>query len=151
MLICFTNNALDIARKEMFVASAELDSSHQYVPEGNAETCRSEWPPGLWLEHWRPGFQSHSIHGCLCSFILFVLFCVKVAALGRADPRQRSPTNLDRITKQKKRPGHNNGMQSAMFEWTKEVNTEHLSQYSQYRNIKKVGAGQWWFVKCTRY
>jgi hypothetical protein len=30
-------------------------------------------------------------HGCLCAFILFVLTCVEVAALRRADPLSNSP------------------------------------------------------------
>jgi hypothetical protein len=28
------------------------------------------------LEHWDRGFESHSRHGCLCAFILFVLSCI---------------------------------------------------------------------------
>jgi hypothetical protein len=37
------------------------------------------------FEHWDHGFESQSKHGCLCAFILFVLFCVYVAALRLAD------------------------------------------------------------------
>jgi hypothetical protein len=38
------------------------------------------------LECWNRGFESHLSYGCLCAFILFVLFCVQVAALRWADP-----------------------------------------------------------------
>jgi hypothetical protein len=38
------------------------------------------------LKRWDRGFESHLKHGCLCAFTLFVLFCVQVAALRRADP-----------------------------------------------------------------
>jgi hypothetical protein len=38
------------------------------------------------LEHWNRGFESHSRHGCLCAFILFLLFCVWVGPLRRAHP-----------------------------------------------------------------
>jgi hypothetical protein len=44
---------------------------------------RSQWPRSLRhelslpsLESWDRGFESHSSHGCLYTFILFVLFCV---------------------------------------------------------------------------
>jgi hypothetical protein len=39
------------------------------------------------LEHWDRGFESYSRHGCLCVrlFYMFVLSCVQVAALRRAD------------------------------------------------------------------
>jgi hypothetical protein len=46
---------------------------------------RSQWRSGQ-LEHWDWGFESHSRHGCLCAFILFVLLCVQAATLRRADP-----------------------------------------------------------------
>jgi hypothetical protein len=47
------------------------------------------------LEHWDRGFESHSRHGCLCLFILFVLFCVQVAAaLRRADPPYKESYRL---------------------------------------------------------
>jgi hypothetical protein len=35
------------------------------------------------LKHWDRGFESHSSHGCL---FVFVLSCVQVAALRRAEP-----------------------------------------------------------------
>jgi hypothetical protein len=39
------------------------------------------------LEQWDRGLESQLRHGCLCvRFFLFVLFCVHVAALRRADP-----------------------------------------------------------------
>jgi hypothetical protein len=34
---------------------------------------RLQWPRCLRLEHWDRGFESHSKHGCMCAFILFVL------------------------------------------------------------------------------
>jgi hypothetical protein len=41
------------------------------------------------LERWDRGFESHSRHECVCvcarAFILFVLSCMQVAALRRAD------------------------------------------------------------------
>jgi hypothetical protein len=37
------------------------------------------------LEHWDRWFEFHSRHGCL-RFSAFVLFCVQVVALRRADP-----------------------------------------------------------------
>jgi hypothetical protein len=51
---------------------------------------RPKLPRGLLsLERWDRWLESRSRHGCLCAFILFVLFCVLVAALRRA----QSPSN----------------------------------------------------------
>jgi hypothetical protein len=46
------------------------------------------------LEHWDRWFESYSRHGCLCVFILFVLFCVYVEALWRADPPSKESYRL---------------------------------------------------------
>jgi hypothetical protein len=46
------------------------------------------------VEHWDRGFESHSRHGCLCPFILFVLFFVQVVALRRADPPSKESYRL---------------------------------------------------------
>jgi hypothetical protein len=61
---------------------------------------RSQWPRGLRRELFSPSQTLGSwvripleawIFACVYS--LFVLSCVQVAALRRADPRPRSPTN----------------------------------------------------------
>jgi hypothetical protein len=56
------------------------------------------------LEHWDRGSESHSRHGCLCAFILFV-FCVYVVALDGLipPPGPRSPTDCIYIKKLKKK------------------------------------------------
>jgi hypothetical protein len=46
-----------------------------------------KWPLGL-----RHGFESHSRHGCLSAFCLFVLSCVSSGLEIRLIPRPRSPT-----------------------------------------------------------
>jgi hypothetical protein len=48
----------------------------------------------LSLKRWDRGFESHSRHGCLYAFILFVFFCVQAAALGRADPLSKESYRL---------------------------------------------------------
>jgi hypothetical protein len=42
-----------------------------------------------WLECWDHEFESHSSYGCLCAFILALLFCVQAEVLQRADPPSR--------------------------------------------------------------
>jgi hypothetical protein len=47
------------------------------------------------LKHWDRGFESHSRRGCLYAFFsVFVLFCVQVAALQRADPPSKGSCRL---------------------------------------------------------
>jgi hypothetical protein len=46
------------------------------------------------LERWDRGFKSQSRHGCLCAFILFVLFSALVEALRRADPPSKESCRL---------------------------------------------------------
>jgi hypothetical protein len=46
------------------------------------------------IKHWNRGFKTHLRHGCLCAFILFVLFCVHVAALQQADPPSKESYRL---------------------------------------------------------
>jgi hypothetical protein len=63
------------------------------------------------LQHWDREFESHWRHSCLCAFILFVLSCVYVAALPRADPSSKESDRLYiRIVNWKKRsiPNKNN-------------------------------------------
>jgi hypothetical protein len=51
---------------------------------------RSKWPRGFRpLKHWDRGFESRLRLGCLWAFVLFVLFCVQVAALRRAEPQSK--------------------------------------------------------------
>jgi hypothetical protein len=45
-----------------------------------------QWLRGLRsLERWNRGFESHSRHGCLCEFVLYLCCSVCRAALRRAD------------------------------------------------------------------
>jgi hypothetical protein len=46
------------------------------------------------LKHWDRGFESHLRHGCLCTFILFVLSCLQAAAFRRADPPSKESYRL---------------------------------------------------------
>jgi hypothetical protein len=63
-------------------------------------TDHSDRPRGLKHELSSPTqtlgswFESHSRHGCLCSFILFMLFCVQIEALRRADPPSKESYRL---------------------------------------------------------
>jgi hypothetical protein len=41
-----------------------------YIKYARSFWCRSQWPRSLRHEHWNRGFVSHSMHGCLCAFIL---------------------------------------------------------------------------------
>jgi hypothetical protein len=54
---------------------------------------RSQWPRGLRHEPFSPAPTLG--HGCFCAFILlFVLFCVQIAALRRADPPSKESYRL---------------------------------------------------------
>jgi hypothetical protein len=46
------------------------------------------------LEHWGRGLGFHSRHKFMCVFILFVLSCVYVVALRRADPPSKESYRL---------------------------------------------------------
>jgi hypothetical protein len=46
------------------------------------------------LECWNHGFESQSKHGCLCASSVFVLPCIYVAALRRADPPSKGSYRL---------------------------------------------------------
>jgi hypothetical protein len=59
--------------------------------------CRSQWHDMNCLrplKHWDRGFESHLRHGCLCVYSVFVLSCVQVAALRRADPPSKESYQL---------------------------------------------------------
>jgi hypothetical protein len=59
------------------------------------------------LERWDRGSESHSRHGCLCAFILFVVLCVGSGlATGRSPVQGVLPT-VYKIEKLKKRPRSN--------------------------------------------
>jgi hypothetical protein len=47
------------------------------------------------LKHWARGFESYSRHGCLCAFILFLLFCVQVGALRQDDPSSKESYRVE--------------------------------------------------------
>jgi hypothetical protein len=56
------------------------------------------------LGRWDRGSESHSRHGCLCAFILFVLSCVGSDLATGCSPIQGVLPILYRIKKLKKRP-----------------------------------------------
>jgi hypothetical protein len=62
------------------------------------------------LERWDRGFESHLRHGCLCAFIMFVLFCASCLLLlvssvalvlqwrRYVSPKHRTISSLHRVT-----------------------------------------------------
>jgi hypothetical protein len=61
------------------------------------------------LEHWGHWWESHLSHGCLCAFILFVLFLVSITALRRAHPPSKVSSRL--------RIGLRNSKKGPMSKW----------------------------------
>jgi hypothetical protein len=59
------------------------------------------------LEHWGPGFESHSRHGYLCAFILCAVLCVGSGLATGWSPAQGILPTVYRIKKVKKRPRSN--------------------------------------------
>jgi hypothetical protein len=57
------------------------------------------------LEHWNCGFESHSRHGCLCAFILFVLSCAGSDLAKGWSPVQGVLPTVSNITKLKSGQG----------------------------------------------
>jgi hypothetical protein len=78
---CLTHRHSHFTHTRHFLRK-QLTGSHDLISLdcsfGENIPGRSEWPRGLRqpLEHWGRGFEFHLRHGCLCAFILFVLFCV---------------------------------------------------------------------------
>jgi hypothetical protein len=62
------------------------------------------------LEHWDRGFESHSRHGCMCTFILCMLLRVGSGLATGWSPVQRVLQTAYRIKKLKKRPRSNRGL-----------------------------------------
>jgi hypothetical protein len=88
-----------LVRARIFISSPRLQVPRSRKRGSICLLRRSQWPRGPKHEPSSPARKPGSWvriplrYGCLCAFILFVLFCVLVAALRRADPRPRSVTD----------------------------------------------------------
>jgi hypothetical protein len=56
---------LDVVNRRIRVLTMHVDISMPITVTARSEALRS-------LECWNRGFESHSRHGCLCAFILFI-------------------------------------------------------------------------------
>jgi hypothetical protein len=93
------------------------------------------------LEHYDRRFESHSRHGCLCVCVysVFVLSCVSVTVLQRADHSSKESYRL--CTKdcgsEKEAKVQQRAAEPLMKEWMNEVTNKRFRSTSESSNLEK--------------